>query len=205
MRLEWFTVAYFLTAVVVVFLTLGSSQAMKAAWIEDLLGLLPPLAFLVAARFRDRQPTARFPWGYHRSVTVGYLVASVALLALGSYVLFDSAMKLVRAEHPPINTVVLFGQQLWMGWLMLAALVYTGVPPVLLGGAKMKLASRLHDQVLYADAEMNRADWLTAGAARSACSASASGCGGRTPPPAASSRSTSSATAGATSAGRWPT
>ncbi len=157
MRLEWLTLAYLATAVVVVFLTLGGSQAMKAAWIEDLLSLLPPIAFLVAARFRTRVPTDRFPWGYHRSVTVGYLVASVALLALGAYVLFDSAMRLVLAEHPPIGTVVVFGQQLWLGWLMLAALVYTGVPPVLLGRRKLKLAAKLHDQVLYADAEMNRA------------------------------------------------
>ena len=164
-RLEWLTLAYLATAVVVVFLTLGSSQAMKAAWIEDLLSLLPPIAFLVAAHFRTRPPTARFPWGYHRSVTVGYLVASVALLILGAYVLLDSAMRLVLAEHPPIGTVVVLGQQLWLGWLMLAALVYTGVPPVLLGRRKLRLAARLHDEVLYADAEMNRADWLTAGAA----------------------------------------
>jgi divalent metal cation (Fe/Co/Zn/Cd) transporter len=36
------------------------------------------------------------------------------------------------------------------------------VPPVLLGRVKIKLARELHDKVLYADAEMNRADWLTA-------------------------------------------
>ncbi|USX56329.1 hypothetical protein [Lentzea sp. HUAS12] len=39
------------------------------------------------------------------------------------------------------------------------------VPAILLGRAKTKLAAQLHDKVLYADAEMNRADWLTAGAA----------------------------------------
>ena len=33
---------------------------------------------------------------------------------------------------------------------------------MLLGRVKMKLAEELHDKVLYADAEMNKADWMTA-------------------------------------------
>jgi divalent metal cation (Fe/Co/Zn/Cd) transporter len=33
---------------------------------------------------------------------------------------------------------------------------------VLLGRAKMPLARTLHDRVLYADADMNKADWMTA-------------------------------------------
>ena len=41
-------------------------------------------------------------------------------------------------------------------------MVITGVPPVLLGRVKMKLAEELHDKVLYADADMNKADWMTA-------------------------------------------
>jgi divalent metal cation (Fe/Co/Zn/Cd) transporter len=164
-RLEWLSLAYLVTAVAFVGLTLGSSQAMKAAWAEDLLSLLPPIAFLVASRFRDRAPNDKFPWGYHRAPAIGYLAASLALLAFGSFILFDSAMKLVRVEHPPIGTVVIFGEQLWLGWLMLVALAYTGIPPVLLGRAKLALARELHDKVLYADAEMNRADWMTAGAA----------------------------------------
>jgi divalent metal cation (Fe/Co/Zn/Cd) transporter len=44
-------------------------------------------------------------------------------------------------------------------------LVYTGVPPVILGLMKKPLAEKLHDKVLFADAEMQRADWMTAGAA----------------------------------------
>jgi divalent metal cation (Fe/Co/Zn/Cd) transporter len=58
--------------------------------------------------------------------------------------------------------VQLFGQVFWLGWLMMAAMVITGVPPVLLGRVKMKLAEELHDKVLYADAKMNKADWMTA-------------------------------------------
>jgi divalent metal cation (Fe/Co/Zn/Cd) transporter len=163
-RLEWLSIAYLLSAIAVLFVVMGSSQAMKAAWIEDILSLLPPLAFLIAGRVRRRRPDERFPWGYHRAVGVAYLVASAAILLLGSYVLVDSVMKLVAAERPPIGVFPLLGWDPWAGWLMLAALAYTGIPPVLLGRRKLRYARELHDKVLYADAEMNRADWMTAAA-----------------------------------------
>lgn len=164
-RIEWITLAYMASAVVVVFLTLGSSQAMKAAWVEDMLSMLPPAAFLLANRFRTRGPNDRFPWGYHRAVSIAFLAAATALLLMGLLVGYDSALKLIKAEHPPIGLVELFGQEIWLGWLMLAALVYTGIPPLILGRKKRKLAAELHEKVLHADAEMNRADWMTAGAA----------------------------------------
>ncbi len=164
-RLEWVTLAYVASAIAVLALVLGQSQAMKAAWVEDILSLLPPLAFLVAARFRDRTPNKHFPYGYHRSVTIGYLIASAALLAMGLIIFADSALRLLRAEHPSIGIVELFGREVWLGWVMIAALLYSGIPVVVLGRIKTKLAAELHDKVLYADAEMNRADWMTAGAA----------------------------------------
>ncbi|HWT93378.1 MAG TPA: cation transporter [Solirubrobacteraceae bacterium] len=164
-KLEWFSLAYLATAIAFVYVALGSSQAMKAAWVEDILSLLPPIAFLVANRIRYRRPTERFPWGYHRAISVAYLLAAGALLLLGTYVLVDSLMKLVLAERPPIGVFVFADVDPWAGWVMLAALAYTGIPPVFLGRAKLKLARQIHDKVLYADAEMNRADWMTAGAA----------------------------------------
>lgn len=155
-----------LSAVALLYLTLGSSQAMKAAWWEDLLGLLPPIAFLVSDRFRDRDPTPRFPYGYHRATSLAYLSASLALFTLGGFILYDSASKLARFEHPPIGMVEPLGLgPVWLGWLMIAALAWSAVPSVFLGRAKLPLASQLHDKVLYADAKMNRANWLTAGAA----------------------------------------
>jgi cation diffusion facilitator family transporter len=164
-RLEWFSLGYLVTAIAFVYIALGSSQAMKAAWIEDILSLLPPIAFLAANRIRRRRPNDAYPWGYHRAVTVAYLCASAALLLLGSYVLLDSVMKLVMAERPPIGVFVIGDVDPWAGWVMLAALVYTGIPPVILGRKKLRLARKIHDKVLYADAEMNRADWMTAAAA----------------------------------------
>jgi cation diffusion facilitator family transporter len=164
-RLEWITIAYLTTAVVLIYLTLGSSQAMKAAWYEDLLSLIPPFAFLVGTKIRAKPPNDRFPYGYHRAISIAYLCASLALLVMGFYILYDSVTKLLLFEHPPIGVVQPFGEPIWLGWLMLPALVYSGVPAVILGRMKLPLARQLHDKVLYADAQMNKADWLTASAA----------------------------------------
>jgi cation diffusion facilitator family transporter len=164
-RLEWFTIAYLLTAIAAIYFTLGNSQAMKGAWIEDMLSLAPPIAFLVATRVRYKRPDGEHPYGYHRSVELGFLMAALALLSLGGFLVVDSALKLLSGEHPPIGMVELFDWQVWLGWLMLAALVYSAIPVMILGRIKTKLAAQLHDKVLHADAAMNRADWMTAGAA----------------------------------------
>lgn len=48
---------------------------------------------------------------------------------------------------------------------MLAALVYSAIPPMLLGRQKLKLGRILHQKALHTDATMNRDDWFTAAAA----------------------------------------
>jgi cation diffusion facilitator family transporter len=164
-RLEWLTIAYLVSAVVLLALVLGSSQAMKTAWIEDLLSLIPPIAFLLAMRFNSRPPTRRFPYGFHRIVSIAHLCSALALFVMGTYLLVESVVKLLTAEYPTINSVELFGQTIWLGWLMLPALAWSGLPAVFLGRAKITLAEELHNKVLYADAKMNKADWLTASAA----------------------------------------
>jgi divalent metal cation (Fe/Co/Zn/Cd) transporter len=164
-RLEWVTLAYLVTAVVAIFFTLGSSQAMKGAWLEDMLSLAPPTAFLIASRIRYRHPNARFAFGYHRAVEIGYLTAALALLFMGLFLIVDSVLKLLGGDHPSIGMVELFDWQVWLGWLMLGALAWSAIPAMVLGHMKIKLAAQLHDKVLYADAQMNKADWMTAGAA----------------------------------------
>ncbi|MCR8670000.1 cation diffusion facilitator family transporter [Agrococcus sp. HG114] len=161
-RIEWATIAFLAVAITAVGLVTGSSQAMKAAWIEDMLSLAPPFAFLLAVRLANKQPNPKYPFGYHRSVGVAHLVAGVALFTMGAFLLYDSISGLVKAEHPPIGTVVLFGQQLWLGWLMMGVMALTIPLPIYFGRVKMRLAEELHDKVLYADADMNKADWMTA-------------------------------------------
>ena len=164
-RLEWLTLAYLSSAVFFIYLTLGSSQAMKTAWFEDMLSLIPSAVFLIAARIRYRPPTERFQYGYHRAVTIAFLCASIALFSMGLFLLFEAISALLTFEHPSIGTVVIFGRQLWLGWLMIPALLWSAIPAMILGRIKLPIAAALHDKVLHADATMNKADWLTAFAA----------------------------------------
>jgi cation diffusion facilitator family transporter len=163
-RLEWATIFFMLTIVVIIYFTMGGSQAMKAAWIEDMLSFVPPIAFLVSARWKDRPADEGFPYGYHRSVSIAFLAGAVALTIFGVFILIDSILGLVRQEHPTIGTSVVFGHQLWAGWPMIAVLAYSAIPPLVLGHMKLEPARALHDKTLKADSDMNRADWLTAGA-----------------------------------------
>lgn len=161
-RFEWFTLAFLAVAITLVYVVMGNSQAMKAAWVEDLLSLAPPIAFLIAVRIVNRPPTEKYPYGFHRSVGVAHLVAGVALFAMGAFLVVDSATGLLGGEHPPIGTIELFGQAIWLGWLMIIVMALTIPLPIYFGRVKMRLARQLHDKVLYADADMNKADWMTA-------------------------------------------
>jgi divalent metal cation (Fe/Co/Zn/Cd) transporter len=160
-RLEWITLGVLAVTVLAVGLVTGSSQAMKAAWIEDMLSLIPPIAFLIAIRIINNPPSRDRPYGTHRAIGVGHLVASVALLVMGAYLVVDSAIGLITAEHPPIGSFHLFGQTIWQGWFMIVVMLLSVPGPVILGRMKLKLAEQLHDKVLYADADMNKADWQT--------------------------------------------
>jgi divalent metal cation (Fe/Co/Zn/Cd) transporter len=158
-KLEWLTAGYILSVVVVMYLALGQSQAMKTAWADDMLGLVAPLSFLLTTRYVRREATREFPYGYHRAATLGYLTGSAALLAIGTLLFYDGARALAEGERPSIGLAVVLGHPIWAGYLMMAALVWSTVPSYFLGKAKLPIAEQLHDKVLYADADTNRADW----------------------------------------------
>jgi cation diffusion facilitator family transporter len=160
-RLEWVTIFFMLTIIAVISLTMGASQTMKAMWTEDVLSLVPPAAFLFGTRYFDRPPDDTFPYGYRRAVMIAFLAAAVALLGFGLYIFIDSVVKLVMAEAPTIQTVGLFGRRVWLGWLMIAALVYSVIPPLVLGRMKLPLARELHEKALQTDANVNKGDWLS--------------------------------------------
>jgi cation diffusion facilitator family transporter len=161
-RLEWATIAFLAVAITLVGLVVGNSQAMRAAWIEDLLSLAPPIAFLISVRIIAKPATTKYPYGFFRSVGVAHLVAGVALFTMGAILLVESVLTLIRAERPPIGSVEIFGRTVWLGWLMMTVMALTIPLPIYFGRVKMKLARELHNKVLYADADMNKADWMTA-------------------------------------------
>lgn len=160
-RLEWWTLGWMSSVVVLMWFVMGSSQAMKTALIEDVLSLVPAVVFLVALRFEQKGPTRAFPFGFDRVQSLSSLIAAVALCAVGAVLIFDSATALLSKEHPTIPPVRLFGHEVWQGWAMVAGLVYSVIPPMILGRVKQPIAERLQDEVLDTDAMMQRADWMT--------------------------------------------
>lgn len=164
-RLEYWNLFWSTTIVVAMGLVMGQSQAMKTAWVEDLLGLVPPLAFVIAAHFElKRKRTAQFPFGFERANGLGFFIAAVALFAVGVHLLIDALATLAAAEHVTIGSIRLFGQDIWLGWLMVAAQLYSLVPPFLIGRKELPLAKELNDKLLHTDALMNKANWLTGAA-----------------------------------------
>ena len=161
-RLEWFTLAYISSAVVLLYLTMGSSQAMRTTFFDDLISLAPSIAFLTAARLARRRPDAEHPYGFHGAVSIGYLTASLALIAMGAFLLVEAVLKFVAHERTTIGGMDLFGTTVWAGWPMLAAVAYSGIPTIFIGRAKLKLAPKINDKVLFAEADMMKADWQVA-------------------------------------------
>lgn len=161
-RWEWITIAYTSVTIAVIALVVGNSQAMRTAWIEDMLSLIPQFAFLIALLFVRRRPNRTHPYGMHRAMGIGHLVAGVALFVVGANLAVESALGLIAGEHPTIGTVQIWGQTIWLGWLMVAVMAVVVIGPIFFyGPAKAKLAPILHNKLLYADADMAKADWQT--------------------------------------------
>lgn len=160
-RLAWWTLAWMASIVVLMWLAMGSSQAMKTAFVEDLLSMVPSIVLLIALRFERKEPTLFFSFGFDRMHSLAFLVAAVALTIMGATLLLESVQTLAKAEHVTVPPVMIFGQHVWLGWLMIAALLYSVVPPLVLGRIKLPVAERLHDEVLHTDALMQKADWMT--------------------------------------------
>jgi divalent metal cation (Fe/Co/Zn/Cd) transporter len=163
-RLEWWNIGFTISIIVVMGLVLGNSQTMKTAWVEDTLGLIPPIVFLVAVRFEKKGGTGEFPFGFDRVHSLAFLIAAVALAGVGTLLLWDAASTLVAREHATVASVRLLGREIWLGWLMLAAQAYSIVPPLIIGLLEMPLARQMQDEVLFTDAKMNKANWQTGAA-----------------------------------------
>ncbi|HEX6598133.1 MAG TPA: cation transporter [Gemmatimonadaceae bacterium] len=164
-RLAWLSICLLLSAATLMYFVMGQSQAMKTAWVSDVLTAVPPAALLAAMRYELRPASKRFPFGYLRSISISFLVTASVLSVIGLYLLYDSLSKLMKQERPAIGTIELFGHQLWLGWAMIAVLVYSMLIGVLLGVLKKPVAKHLFDKELEAEAKMNRAEWMSEAAA----------------------------------------
>lgn len=160
-RIEWLSIGYTTFTVTLVAFVVGNSQAMRTAWVEDMLSTLPQFAFLIALLFIRRPHTVKHPYGMHRAMSVGHLVGGVALLIVGGVLAYESISGLIALDHATIGTVSLFGNTIWLGWLMVGVMVPIAIPPFYFARAKLRLASQLNNKLLYADAAMSRADWQT--------------------------------------------
>lgn len=160
-RWEWFTIGFTSVTITLMAFILGGSQSMRTAWIEDMLSLLPQISFLLALILVRRRPNKAYPFGYHRIMGVGHLVAGVALLGVGGSLAVESIVGLVTAEHPAIGTVQIAGVTIWLGWIMIAFMAVIAVVPPFYGRFKARLADTLHNKVLAADADMAKADWTS--------------------------------------------
>lgn len=163
-RRELLMIAWQSTVVVVMYFAMGSSQTMKTALIDDILALVPPIVFLISLRIRHRSPDTAFPYGYSRASLLAFLTAATAILGLGAYTFVDSGMALISGERPSLGHYNLFGWHVWIGWVMIGALVYSMLPSIVLAPGKLRLARVLHEKPLEADAAMNKAEWMTSGA-----------------------------------------
>ncbi len=161
-RLEVASIVALVLISVMMYFAMGTSQAMKTAWAEDLISLVPPILFLVSLYWRKKTPNKNFPYGYRRIMIISFLGASLGLVVLGAILLGDAAMTLIKKEAVYIPDMMIFHNYVWQGWIMITALAVSAIPPVILGHLKVKVAKELHEKTLYADAEMNRADWMTA-------------------------------------------
>jgi divalent metal cation (Fe/Co/Zn/Cd) transporter len=162
-KLEWITLAYQIGAAITLGLFMGSSQTMKTEWLENMLAIIPAAGVLLTFQTENKQEDKKRPFGYHRAGTVAFVGAAFSLAGIGTYLFYDSLMKLINREYPAIGGFTAFRHTFWYGWLMIGAMFVTMVPPIILGHAKVPVAKLLHDKTLYADAEMNRANWMTNG------------------------------------------
>jgi cation diffusion facilitator family transporter len=164
-KLSWLSIVLLLSAGTLLLYALGQSEAMKTAWVSDVLTAIPPMALLAAMRVELRDRSPRFPYGYTRSISVAFLVTSGVLSLVGLYLFYDSVAKLVKQQRPPIGMTEMFGHHFWSGWLMIGALSYSLICGLLLGLLKKPVAKRLSDKALSAEATMNRDEWMSEGAA----------------------------------------
>src|SRR5690606_27492929 len=119
---------------------------------------------LVASHFRRKGVDDEYITGRERAFDVNFLISAVALAGVGLALVYDGLHTLLSATRPVVGTVAVAGHVVWQGWVMMAALAVSAVPPIILGHKKLALARALSLKPLHTDADMGKADWMTAAA-----------------------------------------
>ncbi|MBA2654998.1 MAG: cation transporter [Gammaproteobacteria bacterium] len=158
---EWISLFYMASVVFFLYLVMGNSQTMKAVFFEDSLSLIPPLMFLISSHFIKKPANKNFPYGFHKITNICHLASALTLCAVGLSLMIDSTRVLLKHEHPDISIIVIGDQIIWLGYLMMVALLWKSIPNTFLGRVKYRMSLQLYDKILFTDAKMNKADWLT--------------------------------------------
>ena len=163
-RLCWWTLFWMSLVSALMYFAMGGSQAMKTALVEDLFSLVPSIAFLVASCFRRKGVDEEYVIGRERAFDINFLISAVALTGVGLALVYEALHTLLTATRPVVATVMVGGHVIWQGWVMMLALAVSAIPPMILGHKKMQLAKTLALKPLHTDADVGRADWMTAAA-----------------------------------------
>ena len=157
-RLCWWTLLWMSLVSALMYAAMGGSQAMKTALIEDVLSLVPSIAFLVASRFRRKGADHEYLIGRERAFDINFLISAVALTGVGLALVYEAVHTLLTAARPVVGSVKLGDTVVWQGWVMMLALMISAIPPIILGRRKMALARELALKPLHTDADVGRAD-----------------------------------------------
>jgi cation diffusion facilitator family transporter len=163
-RYAWRSIVLITASGILLYLTTGNSQTMKTAWVTDFLSIVPSMALLIAFRYELKPPTARYPFGHFRAISICFLLTATILLSMGLWLFTEAALKLVRLERPPIGAMTLFGYTFWAGWAMIGALTVSMFVGMYCGKIKEPLAKSLHSKAIEAESATNRNEWMSEGA-----------------------------------------
>ena len=165
-RQEWATWGLRLTVIAALYGVVGNSQALSAIWLNSLWALWPPLAFLAASALERRPPSRRFPFGFYRAVSIGFLTSALSLVAMGAYLIVSGLQSHVLDDPDKLATIsAMPAWWQWPGWWVVAALAYSMAVPLVIGRRRKTHAINLHDKGLYADASMGQVNWMAAATA----------------------------------------
>ncbi|MBI2862678.1 MAG: cation diffusion facilitator family transporter, partial [Chloroflexi bacterium] len=150
-RLELIALALTIGSMLVRIWTKGESTAMFASIMEDATEMLAPVAVLLTFALEGRPATPLHPFGYQRIGSLSFLVAALALLALGTVVGWDAMSELMSGVEKHFGNTQILGWEVWQGWVMIVILFVTSLVMVPVATTKIRLVREVQLEALKAD------------------------------------------------------